>query len=270
MDLMRASTELFLWQVLSIAGALYRPSYRHVNESFEGWAYRNGLLRQMQRLEAEAYLERQPGGNADRVYRLTPKGRLAALGGKDPEAQWNRPWDGKWRLLMFDLPRSPGAPRARLRTVLREHGLGCLQGSVWLSPDPLENIRKELRGDRHPSSLLLFEGCTAGGEKPRELVREAWNFESIGRVWRHYANTLERGRKFLDSSSFKPAQLHEWGAREHEDWKWVIEVDPLLPAELLPRNYPGRKIWRKRLAFWKKLSSRLHASGFRSAETARH
>ncbi len=67
---MRASTELFLWKMFSIADALFYPSYRHAYESFEGWADRNGLLRQMQRLEAEAYLERQPGGKADRSGRI--------------------------------------------------------------------------------------------------------------------------------------------------------------------------------------------------------
>lgn len=254
---MRASTELFLWEMLSIAGELFRPSYRYAGESFEGWAYRKGLLRQMQRLEAEAFLERQPGGRADRVYRLTPKGRLAALGGKDPDERWNRLWDGRWRLLMFDLPESPQAPRSRLRKVLRERGLGCLQGSVWLSPDPLDAIQKELRGDRHPSSLLLFEGDTVGGERPRELVAEAWSFDAINREWRYLSNTLERGTRFLGEARIDGDRFREWAVREQADWKQVLAVDPLLPSVLLPRSYRGRKIWKKRLLLWKSLSSHL-------------
>ncbi len=258
---MRASTELFLWEMYSIAESLFYPSYRYSNESFEGWAYRRGLLRQIQRLEREAYLERQPGGKADRVYRLTPKGRLAALGGKDPEERWNRSWDGRWRLLMFDLPQAPAAPRKQLRKVLREHGLGCLQGSVWVSPDQMDSLRKQMRGDRHPSSLLLFEGDAVGGEKPGEVVREAWDFSEIEQYWASYSLVLEQGKELMEGRGLDREKLREWSAREHASWKEVIKVDPLLPAALLPRGYSGRKVWRRRLGLWRKIAARFQKSG---------
>lgn len=264
---MRAATELFLWEMLSIAGELYRPSFRFAGGSFEGWAYRKGLLRQMQRLEAEAFLERQPGGKGDRVYRLTSKGRLAAFGGKDPDERWNRSWDGRWRLLMFDLPQSPQTPRVQLRRALRERGLGCLQGSVWLSPDPLDGVREELRGDRHPSSLLLFEGDTVGGEKAAELVREAWNFNTIRLEWTHLERTLEQGRIWLEDTRIDEETFREWRLRERADWKQVIEIDPFLPSPLLPSGYRGRKVWKKRLAFWKQLSAHLRAVGYSGKQT---
>ncbi len=247
---------------MSLAGDLFRPSFRHADESFEGWASRRGSLRQIQRLRTEAYLERLPGGKADRVYRLTPKGRMAALGGWDPEERWGRAWDGRWRLLMFDLPQKPAAPRARLRKVLREHGLGCLQGSVWLSPDPVDAIGKQLRGDRHPASLLLFEGRTVGGEKPAEMVGEAWDFEGIDLKWGELANLLEQGKSFLSGEPVNADAWHQWAAAEQGSWKTVLESDPLLPDELLPRSYRGRKIWKQRLEFWSKLAARFRETGF--------
>ena len=262
---MKASTELFLWEMLSIAEALYYPSYRYADESFEGWAHRNGLLRQIQRLEAQAYLERQPGGSADRVYRLTPMGRLAALGGKDPEQCWQRSWDGHWRLLMFDLPQSPKAPRFRLRKVLKEHGLGCLQGSVWLSPDPLEPLRKQLKGDRHPSSLLLFEGHATGGEKASELVREAWDFGAINNDWAAYRNIIRRGKEFLKGGKIDRKGFREWSQNRHRLWKLIIERDPFLPSPLLPRKYPGRKIWKEHKNLCRQIPVHLKKFGFKKS-----
>lgn len=250
---MKASTELFLWHLFSIAESMLRPSYMRADETFEGWAARSGMLRQIHRLEAQAYLERLPGGAQDRVYRLTPKGRLAALGGKDPEALWNRPWDGKWRLILFDLPMRPTAPRVKLRKVLREHGFGCLQGSLWISPDPLDSLRKQLRGDRHPSSLLLFEGGTVGGERPAEVVREAWNFERLKEQWTSYGEILARGNMFLKRGNLFSDPFRQWTVDENLAWKQIVAMDPFLPRPLLPRGYPGRKLWKRRLRFWKRV-----------------
>ncbi len=263
-------TKLFLWEMLALADELFSPSLCNLNQSFEGWAHRKGLLRQIQRLEAEAFLERQPGGAADRVYRLTPKGRIAALGGKDPETLWNRSWDGRWRLLMFDLPERPQAPRARLRKVLREHGLGCLQGSVWITPDPLTPIRKRLRGDRHPSSLLLFEGVASGGEKPLQIVNEAWDFDGIHMEWAGYASILEQGRPFLKSDVLAADVFREWAEAEYAAWLRVLEVDPLLPGQLLPRRYRGRQIWKRRMTIWKGLAQHLKKRGFPTRRELRH
>src|SRR6266513_1066496 len=46
----------------------------------------------------------RPNSPDDRLYRLTAQGRLHALGGRDPQEQWARPWDGRWRLVLFDVP----------------------------------------------------------------------------------------------------------------------------------------------------------------------
>lgn len=251
---MKASTELLLWHMLYIGQTLFRPSYMHAGEGFEGWAYRTGVLRQIQRLEAEKYLERLPGGRRDRIYRLTPKGRMAALGGKDPEEHWGRDWDGRWRLITFDLPMKPVGPRKRLRKVLAEYGLGCLQGSVWISPHSLEPLRKQLRwGDRHPASLLLFEGRTVGSEKPAEVVKEAWNFERIQEGWTKYTEVLGKGKKFLKINFLVSEEFREWTMEEQQACKEALAMDPLLPAELLPKGYSGRRTWKKRLRFWEKL-----------------
>lgn len=261
---MRASTELFLWEMLSLAESLFRPSIYHAGESFEGWAYRNGLLRQIRRLEAEAYLERLPGGTADRVYRLTPKGRLAALGGRDPDECWSRSWDGRWRLLLFDLPAKPRTPRTQLLRFLQEEGFGCLQGSAWISPDPVDRIRKRLRGMRHASSLTLIEGETVGGEKAGDLVKSAWDFAAIKNEWLHFQNVLEQGKKWLKPGYGSNEEIREWAGKENAAWTEVLEIDPLLPAKLLPRGYPGPKIWIGRRRLWEKLRKRLVTENFSS------
>src|SRR5262245_55011078 len=106
MTVMQAKTEELLYMLLWGCEAMARPTWRNVTESFEGWAYRKGLVRQLQRLERQNFVEQSRSPKGDRVYRLTERGRLHALHGRDPEAGWQRRWDGRWRLVLFDVSES--------------------------------------------------------------------------------------------------------------------------------------------------------------------
>jgi hypothetical protein len=131
---MQPKTEELLSLLLWSADALMRPTFRNLTDSYESWAYRNGLMRQVAVLEKQQLVERSPGALDDRVYRLTDQGRLHALGGRDPAAQWSRAWDERWRLVLFDIPTAQNTHRARLRRYLRNKGFGYLQNSVWTHP----------------------------------------------------------------------------------------------------------------------------------------
>jgi phenylacetic acid degradation operon negative regulatory protein len=154
----KPKTEEFLNLLLWSADLLARPTFRNLTDSYESWAYRNGLLRQVATLEQQQFLERDATAPDDRLYRLTAQGRLHVLGGRDPEAQWARPWDGQWRLVLFDVPTGQNAQRERLRRYLRDKGFGYLQNSVWISPDPLTAEREVLGGGKiNVESLILLE-----------------------------------------------------------------------------------------------------------------
>ena len=99
---MQPKTEEFLNLLLWSADLLARPTFRNLTDSYESWAYRNGLLRQITTLERQQLLERDANSPDDRLYRLSAQGRLHVLGGRDPEERWARPWDGHWRLVLFE------------------------------------------------------------------------------------------------------------------------------------------------------------------------
>src|SRR3989304_3877006 len=101
---MQPKTEDFLNLLLWSADKLTQPTFRNLTDSYEAWAYRSGLLRQVATLETDQLVERNINSQGDRLYRLTELGRLRVLGGRDLEAQWSRQWDGEWRLVLFALP----------------------------------------------------------------------------------------------------------------------------------------------------------------------
>lgn len=74
------------------------------------------------------------------AYRLTDKGRdkaiLASLKFSEKE------WDGKWRLVIFDVPEKRRAVRDLLRSKLKQWDFVILQQSVWGTK---KNCTKALR-----------------------------------------------------------------------------------------------------------------------------
>src|ERR1041385_6583810 len=108
MRLIKPKTEKLLSFLLWSCEKLARPTFRNLTDSYEGWVYRNGFDRQLGELRRQKLLESRSGERhpsvAERVLRLSEAGRLHAWGGRDPEACWRRKWDGKWHLVLFDLP----------------------------------------------------------------------------------------------------------------------------------------------------------------------
>ena len=257
---MRAKTEELLHFLLWTAETVSRPTWRNMTESFEGWAYRKGLLRQLQRLENQQWLERRSEPAGDRLYRLTEAGRLEALGGRDPEACWRRRWDGRWRLILFDVPEARRGARTRLRRYLRDRGFGYLQNSVWITPDPVTEQRAFLAdGAVDVESLILLEARPCAGESDAQIVAGAWDFARINRRYEKHQELLTRRPHGLINSETSAKAFHRWLRDEREAWIGALSHDPLLPVSLLPNGYAGRQAWQGRLAVMREAGQQMRA-----------
>jgi phenylacetic acid degradation operon negative regulatory protein len=245
---MKPRTEEFLYLLLWTADQLMHPTFRNLTDSFESWAYKKGFLRQLQELEARQLVERQPGDAGEAIYRLSESGRLIALGGLDPMAEWGRAWDGRWRMVLFDLPQTKASARARLRRFLQRSRFGYLQNSVWISPDPLNEITRELSASAEAvESIITLEARPAAGETDAAIVAGAWDFKKINRLYERCLEVLGQLPQ-VNVRSRRPAeQLHRWAQLEKRAWQDAASADPLLPDKLLPHGYLGKEAWRQRI-----------------------
>jgi phenylacetic acid degradation operon negative regulatory protein len=245
---MKPRTEEFLNFLLWSAEKLARPTFSNLTESYEGWAYRKGLFRQTAILEESHLIERDLAGGDDRIYRLTWQGRLHALGGRDPQRRWSREWDGRWRMVLFDVPTSRNATRARLRRYLQAKGFGYLQKSVWVTPDSLEEEQRLLcDGKVDVESLLLLESRPCAGESDAEIVAGAWDFSRINRRYAAHLRILEQRPAGALKDEVRAQELQRWAAAEREAWLHAVTLDPLLPERLLPPGYLGQRTWKRRI-----------------------
>jgi phenylacetic acid degradation operon negative regulatory protein len=251
---MRPKNEELLYFLLWTADTLLRPSWRHLEgDSFEAWAWRNGLGRRLAELARDQLIERHPDASLDRVVRLTEAGQQLALGGRNPARQWSRNWDGKWRLVLFDVPVGRDELRQQLLRVLRRRHFGCLQKSVWASPDPTSDVRAALGESRvQTDAFLVMEGHPAAGESDAEIVEGGWDFDLINKRYEHYlvfaAKPPPEGKRVI-----------EWAQRENAVWKAALTLDPLLPARLLPPGYKGKEAFERRKELCAQLAGRSNA-----------
>lgn len=90
-------------------------------------------LRQMKRQD---YI-RKNGGK----YTLTKKGYKILSESKvwSLTIPTQKRWDGKWRVVVFDIPKDRHKRRDSFRRRLQELGLTLYQNSVWIYPYPLEH-----------------------------------------------------------------------------------------------------------------------------------
>jgi len=207
---------------------------------------RSGRLAvQLQKFEAAGWVAPTEGPLDSRIFALTELGRRCVWGDVDAEARWTRTWDGKWRFAMFDVPQSRVALRTRLRRKLSELHFGWLQNSVWLSPDTVGDLVRQLTQQAvSVESLLFVEGRPAAGESDAELVAGAWDFPKLATLYASYLKLLRL--RPAAGRIIKSTDWAAWADAEHRAWRAILRADPLLPESLLPANYTGRIAWHAR------------------------
>lgn len=89
---------------------------------------------------------------------LTKKGeaKLRQLELHDFKYKKSQKWDGKWRILIFDIPEDNRQLRDKIRTTLQLIGFTKLQQSVWVYPFDCEDLITLLKADFRVGRDLLY------------------------------------------------------------------------------------------------------------------
>lgn len=114
------------------------------------------------------FIEAVEKNRQQRSFRLTQDG-LDFLFQKFPKLKYGRrPWDGYWRVAVYDIAEEESKLRNRLRTELRHLGYKLIQKSVWLSPFPTEGELKEfLKKESLWGKIFVFKAVLPPEETQR-------------------------------------------------------------------------------------------------------
>lgn len=176
-------------------------------------------------------------------YRATPRAieRLTEAAARiyrsEPE-----PWDGRWRLVFVELPGHRGA-RTRVREELRYLGYAEHAPGVWVCPYDRPEV----------DEVVTRAGGTARHGLALELAPDpvgAWDLSALAAsyaAWPALADELLRGDQRGDQRSDQRGDQRgdedetAFAARFRlvHEWRKFLFADPGLPAQLLPRDWPG-------------------------------
>ena len=75
---------------------------------------------------------------------------------ENKELNKKKKWDGKWRVLIFDIPETKRFDRDSVRYALVSIGFMRLQDSVWVYPYNCEDLISLLRADTETEGEVLY------------------------------------------------------------------------------------------------------------------
>ncbi|WP_372621549.1 PaaX family transcriptional regulator C-terminal domain-containing protein [Falsiroseomonas sp.] len=173
----------------------------------------------MSRLTEEGWLTRNRVGRLS-FYRLGPRG-AQAFGAAAARIYAGRApaWDGVLRLVLLADPA--------MREALAARGFGTLPGGAMLGVigDPAEL----------PKGVPVLLATAREPEEVRLLAARAWPLEALSEG---YVRFLDAFAPLRDTAVLAEDALPLRLLLVHE-WRRLVLRDPLLPAALLPEDWPG-------------------------------
>jgi phenylacetic acid degradation operon negative regulatory protein len=134
-----------------------------------------------------------------------------------------RLWRGYWTTLIVTSVGADARTRAALRNTLQDKRFGELREGVWMRPD---NLDLELDAEVHARVRIV----QARDDAPVELARRLWDLSS-------WAGTGRRLLAEMFVASDVPGRFVVAAAIVRH-----LLTDPVLPAELLPADWPGARL----------------------------
>lgn len=118
---------------------LYNPHYYSYGGGWEYPLEKAALSKALKRLRENGFVDLI--SDQELTLRLTDKGKSEALWTKMKLG--DEKWDGKWRLVIWDIPEKRKKVRDLLRYQLKQLGFEKIQNSVWASKKDCTALLKE-------------------------------------------------------------------------------------------------------------------------------
>lgn len=165
------------WGVFERRWSITYPLYKEVERTLQEARYPRPIVHKtIATLKYRGYLQVRRGERGD-VLILTRKGKDRVRWHLAQALRIKRGlWDGRWRLILFDIPDTQRREREQFRRALARLGLAKAQESVWASPYPctqeVSALTSLYKVQKH---VRMVEGA---GIVPDDDLRKFWKLES--------------------------------------------------------------------------------------------
>jgi phenylacetic acid degradation operon negative regulatory protein len=175
-------------------------------------------------------------GGKENQYRLTDKG-FSELCLEFPFFRFQREkWDGKWRIISYEIPEKKREIRDRLRREMQGWGLGPWHRSFWLTPHPILPTLKSLTSQKEEEQYIqAFEAEHTFGDSVF-LIEKVWGKTTLDKSYREL---FKKWHEVLSSEDEKMNKLKKIIG----EYINLLRQDPGLPKELIGESWIGFEGW---------------------------
>jgi phenylacetic acid degradation operon negative regulatory protein len=188
----------------------------------------------LSRSARDGWLSTERRGRRARMT-LTPRTAEFLQAGAERIYSFGQPWrwDGRWLLVVLRVPEESRAVRHQLRSRLAWAGLGSLGGGVWLTPhvEREEELAAAIN-DEPAADARSFVAELGSMGNPQQLVADAWDLERVREQYAAFIDDFSRVRALTPEACFRQQTLLVHA------WRKFPFLDPDLPADLLPSDWP--------------------------------
>lgn len=166
-------------------------------------------------------------------FKLTSKGRQFTIDAFPNLKFLNKKWDGKWRIVGFDIEEKSRSIRNKFRKFLYRFGFGMLQESLYISPLPIEeDVDKFLSSNKElfqNAYIFVSDKFFLGDNKM--FIEKVFGMDvlNVG-----YQNLLEK---------VNTATNEKDNGEIIREFLKISLKDPFLPEELLESGFARNKVW---------------------------
>lgn len=144
-------------------------------------------------------------------------------------------WTGRWLVLLASVPERDRHLRYRLGLELSWAGYGSLKQGTWISPWPESETVAVPILERLGVTAVTFDARLGQLGSGPALVEEAWDLAALRAEYQRFLDDTE---PLIDTESNGADTAAELAVLVHQ-WRRFPFLDPDLPAELLPADWPG-------------------------------
>ncbi|GAA1896595.1 PaaX family transcriptional regulator [Actinomadura bangladeshensis] len=158
--------------------------------------------------------------------------RLLTFGASTPS------WDGEWTVVMFSVPEDQRDTRRALRDGLRLLHFGMLFDAVWVSPHDRTADVVALTRRLEVSGVTVLRAREIAEEGLDGVLDRAFDITALRERYERFVTTYREEGERVARSGVAPAEALRLRTAVMTDWRVFPNLDPDLPAELLPPGWP--------------------------------
>ncbi|MFK8022413.1 MAG: PaaX family transcriptional regulator C-terminal domain-containing protein [Ilumatobacter sp.] len=231
--------------MITVLGEFVRPNggsawTQTLIEAMELVGVQDKATRQvLARLADRGWLDRSKAGRRTH-WHLTASSRALLETGADRIYGFGRSeqrWDGRWLVVLASLPDREASQRYRLTTGLAWAGFGSLGQGTWISPW-VEHERQcaAVLTDLDVAGATTFRSEIGALGHGDELAARAWDLAELRSHYDTFLGTVEQIER---ANAPRGAEAVAGLINLVHAWRRFPFLDPELPSELLPHDWPA-------------------------------